>query len=179
MTSTYAQEVLDAVAARLHQRLANRDHSALGPPDRVAERMLATVPVTHPWDNQIGPFYDTAGVAALLGIRKQAIADRVRRYTLLAAYTAQGKIVYPAWQFDGAHLNPAISRTVAAFRHAQVDGWAIASWFTTPARSLNGATPAAWLRTGDPEPVLALAHDTSGRWAPAADKQTTMMAEQR
>ncbi|MGH3500094.1 MAG: hypothetical protein ACRDQA_04190 [Nocardioidaceae bacterium] len=143
-----------------------RDPSFLGTPTEVADRMLATMPVAHPWDAQIGPFYDTPTVARLLNVTKQAIADRVRRRTLLAATTRQGKIVYPTWQFEGRRVLPEVSQAVAAFRDVPVDGWAIGSWFTTPVELLDGATPAQWLgKHRALDPVHALAKETANRWA--------------
>lgn len=162
----YEKAILDAVAAGLRDRMAGHASGSLGPPERVAERMLDTVPAAHPWDALIGPFYDTAGVIRLLGVSKQAVADRVRRRTLLAANTAQGKVVYPTWQFRGNRVNPAISHILTVFRDVPVDGWGIAAWFTTPADVLNMTTPFDWLRTGgDEEPVHALAADTASRWS--------------
>jgi hypothetical protein len=163
--AAYEQAILDAVATRLHRRMAGHSPDSLGPPARVAERMLATVPTVHPWDAQIGPFYDTAAVVRLLAVSKQAVADRVRRRRLLAAATAEGRIVYPVWQFDGSRAHPGVSDIVAMFRDSPVDGWAIASWFTTPASVLDDATPADWLRQGrDQTPVHDLAADTVARW---------------
>lgn len=75
----YAQAVLAALAEGLRGRLADRDLESLGAPRDVARRMLATVPAAHPWDAQIGPFYDTADVVSLLGITKQAVSERIRR----------------------------------------------------------------------------------------------------
>lgn len=162
----YEKAVLDAVEDGLHSRLSGHRMQALGPPDRVAERMLATVPMAHPWDEQIGPFYDTPGVVRLLDVSKQAVFDRVRRRTLLATNTSRGRALYPIWQFDGSKINPAVSRILTLFRDVPVDGWAIASWFTTPAAVLDGATPISWLRAGnDVTAVASLAMDTARRWA--------------
>jgi hypothetical protein len=164
-TQAYERAVVDVVAAKLHDHLAGHSAESLGPPERVAERMLATVPTPHPWDVQIGPFYDTAGVVRLLAVSRQAVADRVRRRTLLAANTAQGRVVYPTWQFAGNRVDPAVSRTVSQFRDVPVDGWAIASWFTTPADTLGRMTPADWLQAGNGEDcVQALAADIADRW---------------
>jgi len=162
----YEQAILDALTAGLHARIAGHRPETLGPAQQVAQRMLATVPAQHPWDEQIGPFYDTSGVVRLLNASKQAVADRVRRRTLLAASTARGRVVYPVWQFDGGLVNPVISRLVTCFRGVPVDGWAIASWFTTPAAALDGATPVEWvLAGGDPDVAQALAQDAAARWA--------------
>lgn len=173
MTSVvdYEQQIVSAVAEGLHARIhdlaaAGRDPSALGNPGEVADRMLATVPSPHPWDIQVGPFYDTPGLARLLGVSKQAIADRAQRRSLISATTRQGKVVYPTFQFAGRHVVPAISVIAQLFHGVPVDGWAVASWFTTPAATLADATPAQWLIAGhDTEPVRVLASDIANRWS--------------
>lgn len=139
---------------------------ALGDPAEMAERMLSVVPVQHPWDAQIGPFYDPPGVVGMLGVSKQAVADRAQRGTLLRVTTQQGRHLYPAFQFAGRRLRPAVSEELGRFRNTHVDGCAVASWFTTPAAALDGVTPARWLRDGaDPAPVVALARDVAARWS--------------
>lgn len=166
-TRTYERDLLDALSEGLRQRLGSlgRDPRTLGAPREVADRMLAVVPMAHPWDEQVGPFYDTPGVVRLLGISKQAVADRVRRRTLIATITTNGRHLYPTFQFDRARIVPRISEVAAVFRSTPADGWAIASWFTTPAVTLNGQTPAQWLRAGnDPDPVASLADDAAARW---------------
>lgn len=167
----YEQRVVSALATGLHARLgelaaAGRDPSMLGSPAELADRMLATVPQPHPWDVQIGPFYDTPGLVRLLGISKQAIAERVQRRSLIAATTRQGKLVYPSFQFAGRRVLASVSAIAQLFRDTPVDGWAEASWFTTSAASLDGATPAQWLVAGgDVAPVRDLATDAVHRWS--------------
>jgi hypothetical protein len=110
------------------------------------------------WDERIGPFYDTAGLSAWLGISKQALNDRVRRRRMLAVTTADGRVVYPARQFDGRQLVAGLADALAMFRGAPVDGWAIAAWLATPAAALRGKTPLDWLHHGDnPQRVARLA----------------------
>ena len=169
--AAYEASVLRAVAAGLHERLdavfsAGQDQAQLGDPADLASRMLSAVPTAHPWDEHIGPFYDTAGLTKWLGVTKQALADRVRRHRLLAVTTAEGRVLYPVRQFEGRRLLAGLPDVLAAFRNASVDGWAIAVWATTPAQSLRGDTPLGWLRRGcDVEPVLELAANTAARWA--------------
>ncbi len=167
----YERLVLDELSAGVHAWLtaiaaAGHDPEAFAGPGDLAGRMLATLPAPHPWDDQIGPFHDTPGLAKLLGISKQAIADRVRRRTVLAATTKSGRLVYPTFQLEGRRLRAEITDILSVFRGAPVDGWALAAWFTTPSESLGGATPVQWLDAdGDAGPVLALARDAAQRWA--------------
>lgn len=151
------------------ERLRNRSGSAervAGSPEEVADRMVATVRSGHPWDNQIGPFYDTSGVTTLLGIVEQALAERVRCRTVLAAKTDDGVVLYPVWQFDGTDVSPAIRQTLNVFRESTVDGWALGAWFTTPAAALNGFTPCQWANQGhDLDALIAVAQEAAHRWA--------------
>lgn len=96
---------------------------------------------------------------------KQAVADRVKRRTILSGVTKQGRIVYPAFQFRGSAVRPEISRVSAEFAACPVDGWAVCAWFTTPAADLHGLTPLAWLDEHRPvEQVTTLAAETARRW---------------
>jgi len=147
-------------------RAAGRALPELGSADDLAERMLAALPILHPWDVQVGPFYDTAGLTGLLGVSKQAVADRVRRGTLLAVTTSDGRVVYPAWQLRGRTVLPGLARVLAVLTPAAGDAWTVAAWLTTPAADLEGMTPARWLRDREePERVVALARSSALRWA--------------
>jgi hypothetical protein len=156
---------LDSWIAVIH-RSGRRAGERLTPKD-LAARMLAAVPSPqHPWDEQIGPFYDTPGLCRLLEVSKQALHDRVKRGTLLAVTSRNGKVGYPAFQFAGNQLLPGIREALGAFRNTPVDGWAIGAWFTTPAATLGKETPARWLAEHhDIQPVIDLARDTAARWA--------------
>lgn len=152
----YEERLLAALSSGVHQRLAvtraaGRDPRDLGAPDDLAARMLSVVPAAHPWDEQIGPFYDTAGLTRLLAVSKQALFDRVRRGTLLAVTTNDGHVLYPAFQWYGHEPAPGVTSALAAFRSTEVDGWTVAAWFTTAAAALGGATPVAcWRGAGTP-----------------------------
>ena len=78
--------------------------------------MVSALPTQHPYDEPLGPFYDTTGLVSWLGVSRQAVADRVRRGTLLACRTQDGHLVYPAWQFarDGA-VRPGVVDAVGEF----------------------------------------------------------------
>ncbi|MEO6715265.1 MAG: hypothetical protein ABIM89_17835 [Mycobacteriales bacterium] len=167
--ATYEAQLIDALSEALHERLAAA-HTAgaklesLGTPAELAGRMLAAVPWAHPWDEQIGPFYDTAGLTRYLGVSKQALADRVRRRRMLAV-TVDGRTLYPARQFDGPRLILGIAETLSEFRDVPIDGWVIAAWLTTPAGALGGATPLDWLTRGkDPAATRLLASKNAARW---------------
>jgi hypothetical protein len=139
---TFRKRLLDAVDAGLSQRLrdaATADVEALGDPDRLAATMVAAVPLTHPLDAELGPFYDTAGLSRWWDVSRQALADRVRRGTLLACRTSDGHLVSPAFQFarDG-QVRPGLAEAVAVLVRGGVDGWTAAVWFTTPSPAFDG-----------------------------------------
>lgn len=141
----FRRELLDAVQDAVEARLRTvesrgGDATQLGDPRELAERMAATLPVAaHPFDVELGPFYDTTGLSRWWGVSRQALADRVRRGTLLACRTADGHLVYPAFQFarDGA-VRPGIAEAVAVFARAGVDGWTAAVWLTTASTAFDG-----------------------------------------
>ncbi len=170
---TFAEAVTDRLREGLTDRLAafTRDGHSLaeiGPAEELAERMLAALPAPTRWDDLLGPFYDTRGVARLLGgISRQAVADRCVRRSLLGLKTADGVLVYPAFQFNEhnevvAGLGPVLK----SFDPHVVDAWTVAGWLVSKKRTLKGKTPIAWLREGgDPERVLTLARDAAHRFA--------------
>ncbi len=170
LSDAYKREVLDLIDRRLDERL--RSVETL-PPTAVAEAMLAAVPVietAHRMAVLVGPCYDSAGVAAVLGgprsrpVSKQAIATRRRRQTILALATTDGRWVYPTFQFADGVVREDVVRLLATFHDAP--RWSVAAWFQTPAVDLGDRTPIAWLMSGRPvEDVVRLAGHAVGRWA--------------
>ena len=110
------------------------------------------------WNDTAGPFFDSDGVRALLGdITKQAVSDRVRRHRLLGLRTGSGRLVYPAFQFDGRHVVRGFPETLMVIAPDDVEGWYVVSWFTTADPELGGRSPIEALRQGDLPAVLAAA----------------------
>lgn len=168
---TYIREVADAVAATVREKVgvavaAGRDPHSLGSPADIAAIVATRVHEQHPWDAQFGPFYDTAAVRQILGVSKQAVNERVRRRSMLAATTSDGRVVYPVFQFGDPGVRRDVSTVVSAFRDVDVDGWAIGAWFSTPAAALQRLTPVQWLLDGrGVQPVQELATETAARWS--------------
>src|SRR5690606_2543541 len=54
----------------------------------------------------IGPVYDTRGVGRLTGWKRQQIADRRDRGTILALRTSDDVWVYPVFQFEDGTVRP-------------------------------------------------------------------------
>jgi hypothetical protein len=141
----FRRQLVDAVDAAVQARLREVQQRGgtgadLGDPLELAERMTATLPrAAHPLDVELGPFYDTSGLSGWWGVSRQALSDRVRRGTLLACRTADGHLVYPAFQFarDGS-VRPGIVDAVAVFARHAVEGWTAAVWLTTPSPVFDG-----------------------------------------
>lgn len=141
----FRRRLLDAVDEAVVARLREVERrggvpAELGDPVELAERMTAALPQSgHPLDLELGPFYDTAGLSRWWDVSRQALADRVRRGTLLACRTADGHLVYPAFQFarDGS-VRPGIVDAVAVFARHRVDGWTAAVWLTTASPVFDG-----------------------------------------
>lgn len=163
-------EYLDRSAAAFRQQLAVllEQTGDLGlAADDLGRRAATALVAGHRWDQDVGPFYDTDGArAALGGVTKQAVSDRVRRGALLGLSLAadgsgRSRLVYPVWQFDVTeHLHEVLP--AAGYDHQRpTTGWTIALWLTTADPRLDGHSPLALLRTGFPGPVQRLAGEVA------------------
>jgi hypothetical protein len=126
------------------------------------------VPEPSRWDDLLGPFYTTGQVGKLLGgVSRQAVADRRERRTLLGLKTADGVIVYPAFQFgERNEVIPGLPEVLQCFRDGSLADWTLAGWLVSPSRALESRSAVEWLRLGlDPEPVLDLARDAARRFS--------------
>ena len=165
------------VASRSHQRLvaAFAEELELRDPDGLmlaghtddAELLVRAVTArvlnAAVWETELGPVYDTDGVAQILGgdqapVSRQAVSKR----KLLALRTGSGKVVYPAFQFDeDGSVVSGVADVVKTLEPTQLSPWTLASWFTSPEPDLDGQTPIVALRAGGKEAVLGVVR----RWA--------------
>jgi hypothetical protein len=130
--------------------------------------MLAVVPTPSPWNEVLGPFYDSRRVAELLGgISRQAVSERRWRRTLLALKTADGVFVYPSFQFDDRNeVLAGLSEVIQCFDPERVDEWTVAGWLVAHHEALGGDSVIARLRRGgELENLLVLARDAAQRFA--------------
>ncbi len=165
-----------AIARKVLERLGDledryseqgRSLADLGSAEDLAERMIAAVPAPSPW-GELGPFYSTTRVARMLGgVSRQAIADRRQRWTILGLRTADGDWVYPDFQFDDHQkVLDGLPGIWKLLRATGVDEWTLASWLTSPMRTLQDRSPIDWLRRGeDRETLLRVARDAAGRFS--------------
>jgi hypothetical protein len=174
-TTTEVDALTEALRTRIEERSAKLAAQGrrldLGDVDDLADRMLAALPNVHPLDQPLGPFYDTGGLVAWLGISRQALFDRVRRGTVLACRTADGHLVYPSLQFarNGA-VRPGVQDAVGAFSRKGVDGWSIGAWLTTASELFDGHSAVDYLVVHRSSPtavarVAAAAVADASQWA--------------
>ncbi|MFD1846447.1 hypothetical protein [Arthrobacter flavus] len=122
---------------------------------------------------KVGPFYDAEGVLNWLGVSRQAIHKRRGARTILGCRTADGRFIYPVWQFqnDGRLLArlPEVLKVLAA---GIDDPWTWALWLQSAVdEELDGKTVTQWLRDGgDVEPVLRLARNDAAAWAAETER---------
>ncbi|HXU30576.1 MAG TPA: hypothetical protein VN851_08380 [Thermoanaerobaculia bacterium] len=177
MAQPMAKVFLDQVTTRLRRGLEvrisdyaehGRSFNELGSADELAARMLQAVPAVSRWNDVLGPFYGTPQVAKMCGgISRQALADRRERRTILGLKTADGVVVYPAFQFDAKNqILRGMPEVLQSFRGIDVDDWTIAGWLVSPSRVLEGRSVVEWLRQGrDLEPAVTLARDAARRFS--------------
>ncbi len=177
MAQPMAKVFLDQVTTRLRRgleaRISNyaehgRSLDELGSADELAARMLLAVPAVSRWNDVLGPFYGSAQVAKMCGdISRQALADRRERRTILGLKTADGVVVYPAFQFDAKNqILRGLPEVLQCFRGVEVDDWTIAGWLVSASRALESLSAVEWLRRGrEFEPVVGLARDAARRFS--------------
>jgi hypothetical protein len=152
------------VAIEEEYRRQGRSVAELGV-DELAGRMAAVVPAPSPVNALFGPFYRTDQVVSLLGVTRQAVADRVRQGSLLAMRTEEGTWVYPVLQFERKRVLPQLAIVLRAFDRGS-DGWAVAAWLVSPNAALSGEKPIDCIRGGrDVDRVAELARLAGRRWA--------------
>lgn len=147
MTGAYASEVLELLGTVLEERVLRLVESgaALPDPHDLVEAMAAGIPDTAgpaAYAQVAGPFYSSRGAMRLLQVpSKQALDDRRRRGTVLAARTSDAVWVYPAFQFDPAHkrVRPGIAAALAELKPAP--RWGSVLWLVTAHPDLGGRSP--------------------------------------
>ena len=128
--------------------------------------LLATSELT--WDQQLGPLYGWSDAAEILGTvsSRQGIHDLAQRRRLLALPASGGRMLYPAFQFQGRRTIAGLHELLEVLASSGASAWSQASWFRTPQEELDGQTPVAYLTAcGLDEKVLSSASRVAGRLA--------------
>jgi hypothetical protein len=98
------------------------------------------------------------GIADLAGSKaenRRATASRWQSGGLCFAVEHEGRLVFPAFQFDPTtgRPRPAVANVITALRSVGLGGWSLALWWTTPHDTLGWRRPADVLST---EPGLVI-----------------------
>lgn len=163
---TIRADIIESVLHRLDEVDLHAVVSVIGSADEVAERMVESLPLAGPFDEEVGPFYDTAGLRRHFRLSRQAVDQRARRRDLLCLKTSDGHRLYPAFQFDrhGAGI-PRLREVLAVWPEEKQHGpWQAAAWLNAAGDDLDGMTPAQALRTDRVDDVLTLARQAGALW---------------
>lgn len=163
--------IVDALRTRIHKQLgaiaaADIDLSSLGAPEDLADSMAAVLPASHPFDELVGPFYDTSSLRKWLGLSRQRLNQRVMNHQLLACPLEDGGYAYPTWQFrSNGTVVTGLQDVLTILSEGTKDNWQIALWFSAPSEKLGNVSPKDSLlkgrRVGS---VIELATETAARW---------------
>jgi len=140
------------------------DHLPSGDPEATGRRAATVVTAQEIWTERAGPFTDARGVAAYLGITKQAVSQQLATGRLLGLQLSSTKavrFVFPTWQFRGAvrtHL-PAVLNAAGFDPARPVTGWTVAAWLVAPNDHLGGERPVEMLRAGHADDVVRVARE--------------------
>jgi hypothetical protein len=115
---------------------------------------------------QLGAFYDAEGVRALLAragapVTRQAVS---KRKSLLAVTTGSGRVVYPAFQFQGRTPISGLGKVLEVLPETLVSRWTVASWLTSPEVALDGERPIDVLANDGPAGRRRVA-EVAARWS--------------
>ncbi len=82
---------------------------------------------------------------------------------MLSVRTADGRRVFPVFQFTGHRVSPALLPAIGAL--ASSPEWSAALWFVTKNPDLAELTPLEWAHGGrDAETLLLSARHTAREW---------------
>lgn len=157
-------DVLTHLLPGLIERLGKIDEANAESAQVIADRMVATIPVTDEWQGLVGPFYSANDVAAWRAVTRQQIHKLRKTGALLGLQTGDRSVVFPAWQF-GLHGEglPGLREVVAALDRAARDEWATALWLNTKTPRFDGKSAADLLKADRKNEVLAAARaDAAG-----------------
>ncbi|MGH9917853.1 MAG: hypothetical protein ACRD6W_03110, partial [Nitrososphaerales archaeon] len=160
----YFDELVDELCRLIGQSSSTPVADEFGSPQVAARRIVEMLPKSSPWAPIAGPVYRTGQLQELLGISRQAIADRTKRRTLFALHTDDGHVVYPAFQFEGPDVLDGMSAVLRAVGDS-IDEWTLLSWLRTPQPRL-GANVIDYLSGGGDLPLaVEAAQRAAERWS--------------
>lgn len=135
---------------------------------RLGEDAAETAVAPAMWAAAAGESLDTREVCDLLGVTRQAVAQRVSKGAMLALPGRRSR-QFPRWQFDldRGQVNDVVVGVLSQFRErlGRVDPYLVVGWAVTGQPELFGVSPEEWIVGGRPaRPVM----DAAARAAEAA-----------
>jgi hypothetical protein len=118
------------------------------------------------WREVLGPLLSIDEAQQRLGlVSHREVLEMAHRKQLLALPTREGRVVYPAFQFDAqGRVYPSIERIMRIFDGVVATPYTIASWLVGPKDYLEGETPIRWLQLErDVDPVIEGAEVAAAR----------------
>jgi hypothetical protein len=164
----WIDEFLASVSDQIDAQLPNDvdPFTALGTPDRFAERVGALIPPQSRWAAAIGAVWTTESLGNWLSVSRQAIESRRKARSLAAFTTADGHWIYPDRQFraDGA-TPPVMALVLRALSVGTADWHMQVTWLCSPHGSLANQCPIDVLADSSvhDDAIVALA-EQQGRW---------------
>lgn len=125
---------------------------AVSETDPLAAARLRGVQVKHNLLHDDGTPLNSAGVASLLGISRQAVDKRRKKGQLLAVSLGKRGYYYPLCQFYRGQILPGLEPVLTAL--ADSDPWTHLMWLKTGDARLASQTPIACLQKGEIDRVV-------------------------
>ena len=159
----FRQGLLEAPEEILHEALSEQ-------PVEFGRQAAHQLVAPYQWARIVGEKLDTATVAQLLGVTRQAINKRISAGSLIGV-PGRGTTYFPSWQFnfERGTIRPETRLIVSAFREQleEADPYLIMSWVRTPQdEDLEGLTPVQWIQKGkESERLVEAARRAASRLA--------------
>lgn len=161
----WRERVLDGVGRRLEQMLASNEVTDFsGESERVTVNAMAdAVLAANRVNDRLGSFYTTDRVRKVLGgISRQAVSERVKNHRLLRVTSADGVLLFPAFQFSNEKMLSGLQKLLKVLLGSGVDGWTVAYWLTARLGQLGEVTALEILASGDSDRIAELQRLAAG-----------------
>ncbi len=167
----FTRNLKDGIGSAVDEMIARgeiQDYSAKAQ-QAALHAAVTAIQKAQDFTDRVGPFYSIDRVRQILGgarpVSRQAISDRVKNHRLLRVRTADGKNLFPAFQFDDGAVHAELVKVTQPLLEAGTDGWTVVYWLTTPLPQFDGQTPLALVRAGATDDVVALARTDAATWS--------------